>query len=181
MFFLIKGIVRIGIFYGKRKTLREFMESVLKCTADHENDPAMRETVAFYAKQTYLQSIFFVSLFVSCGILALTYSLPFIFLNGELSLPFGFIIPGIDYTTHPGFELNFAYQTIQVLFTASGLAAAHLCNIFLVLSGCLRLEIFMIKLQQISDRLFEHEKADPYNLHHIDLTGIIKLHQEILV
>lgn len=178
--YVLQGIIRIAIFYLKRHTLRGYVNDVANGTTTFGNHPLTKDTVVLYTRQTYIQAVFFAILFGLVGVLSITYTLPTIILNRELVLPFGFIIPGTNYTIHPYFELNYAYQFVQVVFTVSGLGAVHMFNVFFIMNACLRLEIIMLKLREVEQELNEKDKVTPYCLNDVDLVEIIHLHQDAL-
>lgn len=179
-FITLQGMIRIAIFFGKRKTLVKFVQEVNDYTIKYGNYPLTTNIVQTYSSHIFLQIIFFTGLFAVVAVLSIVYPLPVIIFKGELLLPFGFIIPGLNYTTHPGFELNYAYQFMQVVFTTAGLGGAHMFNILFTLNGCLRLEIIMLKLREMEASLFKKEMIAPNQLHEADLTEIIQLHQDAL-
>lgn len=174
-----QGMIRIYIFYGKRLQFKQFVEQIFEVTKEYQNIPFTRDVVRLYSHQTYLQSLVFMILFISTGVISIVYCFPFIIFNGELMLPFGFVLPGLDYTAHPYYELNYLYQFIQVLFTTPGLLGAHLANMFFTLNLCLQLEIIMLKLKMVGQELYNKERTNE-KVQDTDLTPIVQMHQNSL-
>lgn len=132
---------------------------------------------AKYANYTYILARFMFVSFYGAGALALLYPMYSIFVLNELLLPFGFVIPGVNYTTHPGFEINYVHHIVQVVFVCTGLGAAFMFFIIIVLNVCLQMDIICVKLNLLANHIYG---ADNGNLQDVDFTEIIKLHQQAL-
>ncbi|XP_063706411.1 odorant receptor 94a-like [Culicoides brevitarsis] len=96
----------------------------------------------------------------------------------ELILPFGFVIPGMDYTQGVGFVASYLYQIFEVLLvvTFAFLPMFHFLT-FYVLFGCFHLDCQMIRLRDFNDKLTEiNFQTKPIDRIH-DLKKLIKMHQ----
>lgn len=155
------------------------LERVFETTRDAERSMALNQTATTYGKYTLQQVIAFTVIFFSGGILPIIYPSYFIFGRGELVLPFGFVLPGIDYASHPGFEVNYVHHIIQVLFTCCGLCAAQNANIFFVNNVCMQLDVMVTKLKLLGREIKAKVNVDR-DLQRVDFSEIIRMHVDVL-
>jgi 7tm Odorant receptor len=75
-----------------------------------------------------LYAIFIFVLYASMGVLVLAYPLIMTMIVGERTLPFGFILPGLEPLDDLGFCLNWIHHILQVWFTVIGLISTDIFN-----------------------------------------------------
>lgn len=177
--FAYQGIARIAIFYEEREKIYLLSELTQDLVKKMEKNPVTEGCANRYTGSAVIQTRLILTLFCICGILALAYPLYFIFVEEELLLPFGFVLPGIDYTTHPGFEINYFHHIIQAVFTCMGLATAQAINILFIITSCMQLEALCDRLSVLEMQLFEGEQSG--KLQHFDLAEIVMAHQQVIV
>ena len=84
---------------------------------------------------------------------AIFISLPFlvmIFTDNKKMLLFGFVLPGIDYTKSPGYELNWAFQLFQTYCVLVGANVSDGLYATFLLNGRLQLDVLIALLKKLN-------------------------------
>lgn len=178
--FGIQGTVRIIIFVSKQKLIISLYEQVHEFMEKMERHMATNAIVRKFAKYMDVQTKGIIIIFYMGGAFAVSYPF-FVFLfTKDVILPFGFVIPGISDIEMPGYAINYFHHVLQVILTLSGLIAVQCINIVFLLGASLMVEVLLIKLRKLKRELHAKDADNDTHREHIDMSEIIKLHQEIL-
>jgi len=93
----------------------------------------------------------------------------------HLQLPFGFIFPGIDHDTFPGFQINYLFHLIQIYLVTLGVSLSDALCLLYVYNGCLQIEAIILMLADL-DNLLECYDSNKKEIETI-LNNIIETHQ----
>ena len=114
-------------------------------------------------------------LFIAFGFILGLYPFAIMIYTKHLQLPFGFILPGINYTTHPGFEINYLYHLIQIYLVVLGLTGADSLCLLYVYNSCLQIEAIILMLADL-DILLDWYDSSKVEIEKI-INDIIDTHQ----
>lgn len=89
-------------------------------------------------------------LFYCCSFIVFCYPFLIYFFFGLKILPFGFIIPGLDWESLPGYVLNYAHHTFQIYGVINGLFVSNLYIILFMLNGFAQYEALEVLLEDLS-------------------------------
>lgn len=89
-------------------------------------------------------------LFYSCAVFVFCYPFLIYFFFGQKILPFGFIIPGLDWESSYGYFLNYAHHTFQIYGVINGLFITTTYIITFILNGFAQYEALEVLLEDLS-------------------------------
>lgn len=100
------------------------------------------------------------------------------FINGAMLLPFQYLVPGLNSTDHPGYEINFLFQVVQGYCTCTLLVINWFIYLFPIVSILYQIEVILIKVLRL-DEAIRFKVGDEESNHNEKLIEIIKLHVDL--
>lgn len=129
------------------------------------------------------------ALVATFGVMAVFANLqPFVMycFTGKLVLQLNTPIPGINFSAHPGYEMNFIYLVLATIFILQFFVYTHSVLMFLFISICMQVEVLQIKLREF-DVLIQNqamakasESRKNQEVLQKEFSGLIEAHNECL-
>ena len=129
-----QSIAKLQTFIYKRNNslkLISYVENYIKDFAARGKSSKFDYWLMMYTHLSYAGT----ALFSLCGLLIFSYPMIYYLFFGEIILHFGFIIPGTDWKTVPGYILNFLFHTFQIYAVCVAFTAAMVVSIFFMLNA----------------------------------------------
>jgi len=116
-----------------------------------------------------------IKIFFSSAFIFGIYPFLLFFYTWRLQLPFGFILPGLNYNKFPGFQINYLFHLLQIYLVALGVTGTDGICLLYVYNGCLQIEAIIFMLAEIDNLLdsYDNNKQEIETI----LNNIIETHQ----
>lgn len=147
--FWLSGMISLYVQVGKAKDLQEHFHDIetFMCTRNENEVPEVEEVKDKYIKLNYVLSKLYIIVFISTGSCIAILPMLLNWITGSRNFIFGIVIPFVDPTTSPGFEITYGFQLIQIAYAVCGFPAFQLIYNTMVLHSCCLLEIIVVKLK----------------------------------
>lgn len=174
--FGFQGLCRIFYLTAQQDRFKKLESEIFKYKTFGSDELEEEDTYNKYGVFAKLLGIVFAVAFISSGLISVLYPIPEIVLTGELLLPFGFVIPGLDYKTHPGYDITYFYQIMQVVFVVPGFLGIQIFYVAFILYTCFQSELIQIKIKKFGFKVL-NGRGDDFE---IEAKKIFRLYHEFL-
>uniref|UniRef100_A0A336N1Q6 Odorant receptor n=1 Tax=Culicoides sonorensis TaxID=179676 RepID=A0A336N1Q6_CULSO len=171
--------IRIIVFLSRGREIRNLYDQIRIFVQKNQGKCENERIVNEFVRDIDIQTKFIAILYGFCAILTLIYPGLHYMLTKEKILAFGFVIPGISYTTQIGYTLNYIYHICLTYMTTAGLTATTLIVVMLYIGACLMIEVITFNLKNLGNELLEGDDKHKTN-REINLSEFVKSHQDIL-
>lgn len=174
-----QGVSRFNIGIAKPKRVFKLNQIQNHFTQEMEREVQMTDTVRKFARYIDVQTKATSILFCVTGILTAIYPGFVYAYTKEKLLPIGVVVPGLSDVEQTGYALNYCFQITNIVFAVSGMTGVQNLIIMFLIGICLMIEVLIIKIKQLGMQIHAKEVNKDTD-RNVDMTEIIKLHQNIL-
>jgi hypothetical protein len=152
-----QAIMKIYTFVVRREDVLK----LLKLAEDfHEssNDPKVAKIFEKWMMVMAHIGGFLALLYSAVALLIFIYPAIFYLIVGTKILHFGFILPGIDWTTPTGYIINFIFQTYQIYGVVSSFFATCIYMIFFIINVFGQFELIEVEVEKLGELAVRNKK-----------------------
>jgi hypothetical protein len=149
----IQGIKKTHTFIFNRREILKLLklaEDFHKRSKDSKDSKSANVFEKWMMTMAHIGSFLAVT-FSIVAFLVLIYPAVFYLIVNEKILHFGFIIPGIDWTSPTGYTINFIYHTYQIYLTTVGLYVTCIFTIFFIINAFAQFESLELEIDNLGD------------------------------
>jgi hypothetical protein len=142
-----QGIVKLYTFVFRRPNILKLMEIA------EEFHKASSDKKIFERRMMISAHVgsFFGFVFMGADLLVFIYPAIYYAIVGTKILHFGFIFPGIDWTTPLGYSLNFMFHTYQLYAVITGIYISSFLTVFLMLNAFGQFETLELEIENLGE------------------------------